>query len=57
MRTELLITAGAAGAIAARMLLVRVLLAKLRRDVAALNAGDYEPVLAGYAPNAVLHFN
>jgi ketosteroid isomerase-like protein len=57
VRTELLITAGAAGAIATRMLLVRVLLVKLRRDVAALNAGDYEPVLAGYAPDAVLHFN
>ena len=53
VRAELLITAGAAGAITTRTLLVRILLAKLRRDVAALNAGDF----AGYAPNAVLHFN
>jgi ketosteroid isomerase-like protein len=56
-RTKLLITVGAGSAIAARMLLVRVLLLKLRRDVGALNAGNYEPLLAGYAPDAVLHFN
>jgi ketosteroid isomerase-like protein len=56
-RTKLLITVGAGSAIAARMLLVRVLLLKLRRDVEALNAGNYEPLLAGYAPDAVLHFN
>jgi ketosteroid isomerase-like protein len=53
----LLFTAGVAGAITARKLLVRVLLLKLRRDVEALNAGNYEPLLAGYAPDAVLHFN
>jgi ketosteroid isomerase-like protein len=56
-RTKLLITVGAGSAIAARMLLARVLLLKLRRDVEALNAGNYEPLLAGYAPDAVLHFN
>lgn len=56
-RPMLLLTAGAAGAITARRLLVRVLLFKFRRDIAALNAGDYQPVLAGYAPDAVLHFN
>jgi ketosteroid isomerase-like protein len=53
----LLLTVGAAGAIATRKLLVRVLLLKLRRDVGALNVGDYGPVLASYAPDAVLHFN
>jgi ketosteroid isomerase-like protein len=53
----LLLMAGAAGAVAARTLLVRVLLLKFRRDVAALNAGDYQPVLSSYAPDAVLHFN
>jgi ketosteroid isomerase-like protein len=49
--------AGAAWMIGARALLRRALLAKLRADVAALNAGDYQPLLAGYAPDAVLHFN
>ena len=49
--------AGAGAAIAARALLPRVALLKLRRDVRRLNAGDVEPVLAGYADDAVLHFN
>jgi ketosteroid isomerase-like protein len=47
----------AAAALAARALAARLMLAKLRRDVAALNAGDYRPVLSNFAPNAVLHFN
>lgn len=48
---------GAAAALAGRALLRRALLAKLRRDVAALNAGDHRPLLAGYAEDAVLRFN
>lgn len=50
-------TASAAGALGARALLVRVLLSKLRRDLAELNAGDYRPLLEGYAEDAVLVFN
>lgn len=57
MRPKLWLATGAGGAIAARTLLVRALLLKLRRDVAALNAGDREPVLANYAHDAVLRFN
>ncbi len=53
----LLAASGAGGALAARALVSRVLLVKLRRDVRALNAGDIEPVLANYAPDAVLRFN
>lgn len=49
--------AGAGAALAARALLSRVLLLKLRRDVQALNAGDYQPVLSNYAQDAVLRFN
>jgi ketosteroid isomerase-like protein len=41
----------------ARSLVVRLALLKLRRDVRALNAGDYAPLLAGYADDAVLRFN
>ena len=48
---------GFAAALTARALLRRALLIKLRRDVAALNGGDYRPLLAGYAPDAVLRFN
>lgn len=43
--------------IALRIALVRTLLIKLRRDVRALGAGDYKPLLRGYAEDAVLHFN
>jgi ketosteroid isomerase-like protein len=49
--------AGAGAAIAGRALLTRLVLIKLRRDVARLNAGDYRALLAGYADDAVLHFN
>jgi ketosteroid isomerase-like protein len=49
--------AGAGVALAARALLPHVLLLKLRRDVQALNAGDFERVLSSYAPDAVLRFN
>lgn len=48
---------GAGGAVACRELLRRAALAKLRRDVRALNDGDHRPLLAGYAPTATLRFN
>lgn len=51
------VIAGALAATAARGLLGRALLFKLRRDVRSLNAGDYRPLLAGYAEDAVLVFN
>lgn len=40
-----------------RIAFVRALLFKLRRDVAALNAGDHRPLLSGFAHDAVLVFN
>lgn len=43
--------------VVARIALVRVLLIKLRRDVAALNRGDHRPLLSGYSRDAVLLFN
>lgn len=48
---------GAAGAIAVRSMLPRLLKLKFDRDVAKLNAGDYEPLLAAYDEDAVLRFN
>lgn len=39
-----------------RIALMRLMLVKLRRDVAALNAGDHKPLLSGYAKDAVLVF-
>ena len=48
---------GAGAAIAGRAALPRLILLKLRRDVRRLNTGDYRPLLAGYADDAVLHFN
>jgi ketosteroid isomerase-like protein len=58
-RATTLRTAGAAAAmtLAARALIVRLMLAKLQRDVDALNAGDYGPILSNFAPDAVLRFN
>jgi ketosteroid isomerase-like protein len=56
-RTLRLAVVTAAATLAARALFVRAALAKLRRDVNALNDGDFEPVLANYAPDAVLRFN
>jgi ketosteroid isomerase-like protein len=50
-------SAGAAGALGARALFIRALLAKFRRDLKRLNEGDYRPLLAGYADDAVLVFN
>ena len=57
MNRPRLLLAGAIAAIGLRSLIGRALLAKFRRDVAALNAGDYGPLLAGYADDAVLKFN
>ncbi len=51
------VLSGAGAAFAGRALLRRLLLLKFRRDVAKLNGGDYRPLLAGYAQDAVLHFN
>ena len=48
---------GVAAAFGARALMHRVLLAQFQRNLAALNAGDYPPLLANYADDAVLHFN
>lgn len=48
---------GAGAAVAGRAILPRLILFKLRRDVRRLNAGDYRPLLAGYADDAVLRFN
>ena len=50
-----LLTAAAA-TLATRALFVRALTAKLRRDIAALNRGDYGPLLAGYTDDALLVF-
>jgi hypothetical protein len=52
-----MLATGAIGALAARTLLGRLILLKLRRDVRALNGGDYGPLLAGYAEDALLVFN
>jgi ketosteroid isomerase-like protein len=49
--------AGAAAGAGLRALAVRAVLAKLRRDLRALNAGDTGPLLAGYHDDAVLAFN
>ena len=51
------LVAGAGVAIAGRAILRHAILFKLRRDVRRLNAGDYRPLLSGYADDAVLRFN
>ena len=51
------VLAGAAGALAARTLVIAGVRAKLNRDLRALNAGDAAPLLANYADDAVLRFN
>jgi ketosteroid isomerase-like protein len=48
---------GFAAALGARALMHRLLLRQFAGDVAALNAGDYRPLLANYAEDAVLRFN
>ncbi len=49
--------AGAAVALGARALLPRLVKLKFERDIERLNAGEHEPLLSGYAEDAVLHFN
>jgi ketosteroid isomerase-like protein len=58
-KSALLVAAGAGAgmALASRSVLRRAILFKLKRDVRALNRGDYEPLLAGYREDAVLRFN
>lgn len=48
---------GTLAAFTARGLFVRLLLLKLRRDVEALNGGNYHPSLSAYAEHAVLRLN
>ena len=48
---------GAGAAIAGRAALPRLIRLKLVRDVRRLSAGEYHPLLSGYAEDAVLHFN
>jgi ketosteroid isomerase-like protein len=48
---------GIAAAVGGRAILHRLLLWQFARNVASLNAGDYRPLLANYAKDAVLHFN
>jgi ketosteroid isomerase-like protein len=48
---------GIATALGCRALMHRLLLWQFARNVASLNAGDYRPLLANYADDAVLHFN
>lgn len=47
---------GVAVAVIGRAAIRRLLLAKLRRDVDRLNAGDHRPFLANFADDAVLRF-
>ena len=47
---------GIVGFVLVRIIAMRLLLIKLRRDVAALNAGNHQPLLSGYAKDAVLVF-
>jgi len=49
--------AGVGAALAGRALLPKLLLVKFRRDVAAINAGDHQPLLSSYADDALLRFN
>lgn len=48
---------GIATAFGARALFARAVLRSFDRDVAALNAGDYHPLLKKYADDALLVFN
>jgi ketosteroid isomerase-like protein len=51
------VLAGVAATLLVQSLVRRLLLARLRAAVRALNAGDYQPMLDAYAEDAVLHFN
>lgn len=57
MRRRVPFLAGLAAALGAQALLRRALLAKFRGDLERLNGGDYGPLLAGYADDAVIRFN
>jgi ketosteroid isomerase-like protein len=48
---------GACAMVCAKAIFTRVVLFKTRRDFGALGRGDYEPALASFSENAVLHFN
>lgn len=48
---------GAVLALGFQALTRKLLLARFRRSVAALNGGDYGPLLEGFAEDAVIHFN
>lgn len=48
---------GAGAVLSARVVMHRALLFRLRRVLAALNEGDYRPMLSTYAEDAVLHFS
>jgi ketosteroid isomerase-like protein len=48
---------GIAAMVGARALMHRLLMWQFAGNVAALNAGDYRPLLANYADDAVLRFN
>jgi ketosteroid isomerase-like protein len=52
-----LLLLGALAALGAKRLVHRLVLLKLRHDLRALNAGDYKPLLSGFAQDAVLRFN
>jgi ketosteroid isomerase-like protein len=50
------IAIGVVGFVLLRIAFARLLLVKLRRDVASMAAGDHRPLLKGYAKDAVLVF-
>jgi ketosteroid isomerase-like protein len=54
-RASLLV--GAAAALGLRALLAKLILLRLRRDLARLNDGDYSGFLSAFADDAVLRFN
>jgi ketosteroid isomerase-like protein len=56
-RSLLLLGAGALAAVGAKQAVLRLVRLKLEHDLRALNRGDYRPLLAGYADDAVLRFN
>jgi ketosteroid isomerase-like protein len=56
-RSSSLLCLGAVAAIGARRATLGLVRLKLEHDLRALNSGDYEPVLSGYADDAVLRFN
>jgi len=56
-RIRLAAVAGLTAGLALRPLLRRILIARLRGDIARINEGDYRPFLSAYADDAVLVFN